>query len=219
MNEATQQAGDRTLSGRAHMPPYLILHDVLSGAVVADLLAYVLAHETKFEPAEVGGLRKAIDPSTRITGLLRDLGPFAAPVRDLLLARLSDFVAGLRIAPVMNPDIELQLAAHGDGAFYGRHIDTRTSPDENTRWIRIISAIYYFHIQPKRFSGGALRLFAFDRTAAADFVDVEPTHNSLLVFPSWAPHAVQPVQCPTRRFADSRFAINCWFRVPAQRAP
>jgi asparagine synthetase B (glutamine-hydrolysing) len=47
---------------------------------------------------------------------------------------------------------------------------------------------------------------------ATDFdgADIEPIHNSLLMFPSWAPHEVMPVNCPSQRFIDSRFAINCW---------
>jgi SM-20-related protein len=30
------------------------------------------------------------------------------------------------------------------------------------------------------------------------------------VFPSWVLHEVRPVSCPSKRFVDSRFAINCW---------
>jgi Rps23 Pro-64 3,4-dihydroxylase Tpa1-like proline 4-hydroxylase len=47
--------------------------------------------------------------------------------------------------------------------------------------------------------------------ADAPFHDVEPLHNSLVVFPAWLPHEVLKVSCPSGRFADSRFAINCWF--------
>jgi len=41
-------------------------------------------------------------------------------------------------------------------------------------------------------------------------VNIEPGRNGPLMFPSWAPHEVMPVNCPSGRFADSRFAINCW---------
>ena len=106
------------------------------------------------------------------------------------------------------PKLELQLVAHHDGAFYKRHIDTQTASDRKN--IRVLSGVYYFHAEPKPFSGGALRLYAIGGDDATDFVDIEPQRNSLLVFPSWAPHEVRTVSCPSKQFSDSRFAINCW---------
>jgi len=215
MSGAERRGDGETLSERARMPPHLVLPDLLPDGLAADLLAFTLAHEAAFVPARVGaGRQKRVDMARRVAGVSAELGPFAAPLRALLTARLPEFVAGLRVAPVHEPDIELQLAAHGDGAFFSRHIDTRTSAEER-RWIRVISAVYYFHRQPRRFSGGAFRLFAFGRDPSDAFIDIAPAHNTLLVFPSWAQHAVQPVRCPSRDFADSRFAINCWYRVPS----
>jgi SM-20-related protein len=70
--------------------------------------------------------------------------------------------------------------------------------------------VYYFFSEPKAFNGGALRLYAIGGNSQQSFIDIEPERNSLLVFPSWAPHEVMPVHCPSGRFVDSRFAINCW---------
>ena len=73
------------------------------------------------------------------------------------------------------------------------------------------SAVYYFHRSPKSFSGGALRLYSFEASEErGTFVDIEPTNDTLVFFPSWFPHEVRPVVCPSGRFEDSRFAINCW---------
>jgi Rps23 Pro-64 3,4-dihydroxylase Tpa1-like proline 4-hydroxylase len=105
--------------------------------------------------------------------------------------------------------VELELVAHGDGAFYRRHIDTQTATERSH--IRVLSGVYYFHRQPKRFTGGALRLYAIGDPQR--FTDIEPTHNTLVVFPAWAPHEVQPVRCPSGQFMDSRFAINCWLHA------
>ncbi len=106
--------------------------------------------------------------------------------------------------------IELQLTAHNDGEFYKRHIDTRTGPsDEPT--VRLISFVYYCSASPSRFSGGALRLYGFGENDTRQ-VDIEPVCDSLVVFPSWAPHEVLPVACESGRFEDSRFAINGWIR-------
>ena len=74
----------------------------------------------------------------------------------------------------------------------------------------VLSGVYYFNAEPKAFTGGALRLHAIGGKNGENFVDIEPVRNGLLVFPAWAPHEVLPVSCPSKRFINSRFAINCW---------
>ena len=77
---------------------------------------------------------------------------------------------------------------------------------------RVISAVYYFYRLPKSFSGGVLRLHSVAGGGEeGSFVDIEPTNDTLVFFPSWFPHEVLPVACPSGRFEDSRFTINCWF--------
>jgi len=129
--------------------------------------------------------------------------------RETLSAMFQQFGAA-RFEP---SKFELEMVAHGDEAFYGKHRDTNvlTGPKFNNR--RIISAVYYFHRVPKAFSGGTLRIYSFvgDQDTGA-FIDVEPTNDTLVFFPSWFPHEVLPVVCPSGRFEDSRFAINCWIR-------
>jgi SM-20-related protein len=55
-------------------------------------------------------------------------------------------------AQPFSPIFELELVAHGDGAFFARHMDTLNHHH------RIISAVYYFQALPKAFCGGVLRL-------------------------------------------------------------
>ncbi|HUE10898.1 MAG TPA: 2OG-Fe(II) oxygenase [Steroidobacteraceae bacterium] len=194
---------------RALMPPYLVIRDFLEADTVARLLAYTLENARAFEPTQVrDSERRKADPTVRVSVATRDLGPFRPILKSKVLDLVPDLVAKLRTNPVDAPRLELQLVAHGDGAFYKRHIDTRTASDLND--IRLLSGVYYFHVQPRAFTGGALRLYAIGDPAKATFADIEPEHNTLLVFPSWALHEVMPVSCPSRQFADSRFAINCW---------
>jgi Rps23 Pro-64 3,4-dihydroxylase Tpa1-like proline 4-hydroxylase len=120
-------------------------------------------------------------------------------------------IAQLRVSTFEMAGIEIQLVAHGDGAFYKPHIDTRTGPESDLSTVRVLSGVYYFHAEPKAFSGGALRLYDFAFGAHEPrFVDIEPERNTFVAFPSWARHEVLPVSCPTRQFIDSRFAVNCW---------
>jgi SM-20-related protein len=196
-------AADRPVS---ILPPYRVLHDFLETGTVESLLQLALTAEAEFQPTQVGRIDGArLRPDFRASLALRreDLRPvFAARLRKLA----PRFVAEMRLSTFAVSRVELELVAHGDGAFYKRHIDTRTGGDLRSQ--RVLSGVYYFNHQPRAFSGGALRLYAigdFDR-----FIDIEPVHNSLLVFPSWAPHEVMPVSCPSGAFLDSRFAVNCW---------
>jgi Rps23 Pro-64 3,4-dihydroxylase Tpa1-like proline 4-hydroxylase len=118
--------------------------------------------------------------------------------------------------------VELELAAHGDGAHFHAHLDIpngkhRKPLGAEPGMDRILSAVYYFHREPKAFSGGDLRLFRFGAhpadgpVAEEDRVDIAPLQNSLVAFPSWALHEVRPIQCPSQAFEDYRFAINCWY--------
>ena len=209
MTTEMQRSNRRVAIMRPVMPPYCVLQGFLDEPTVAGLFEYTLAHERAFTATGVGRLdAQRIDPAIRVSLATRDLGPYKQTFKSRMRGLTSDIIAKLRVTPVESPSFELQLVAHNDGAFFKSHIDTQTASD--TRSVRVLSGVYYFHSEPKAFSGGALRLYALGDPASSKFVDIEPTHNSLLVFPSWVRHEVMPVICPSKRFADSRFAVNCW---------
>jgi Rps23 Pro-64 3,4-dihydroxylase Tpa1-like proline 4-hydroxylase len=119
------------------------------------------------------------------------------------------WIATLRVTPFDIHEIELELAAHNDGAHFQLHSDTYAS-HQPARGDRMLSAVYYFHRAPKRFEGGCLRLHRIGAQPGDEGHDIPPEQNSLVVFPSWGPHEVMRVSCPSGEFADSRFAVNCW---------
>ena len=201
---------DKVAAPRGILAPYRVIPDFLGAGRVADLLAFARDHEAEFARTGVGvgdGGRTTNPQIRRSRGLSR-LGRF----RPLLQARMREqapaLIAQLRLSPFEVAQVELELVAHGDGAFYRRHIDTASGV--GAEHLRVLSGVYYFHRQPKPFAGGALRLYAIGDEAR--FVDIEPVCDSLLIFPAWAPHEVLPVSVPGDRFEDSRFAINCWLR-------
>jgi SM-20-related protein len=197
-------------AARGVMPPYLVERDFLEEDSVAEFLQFALARESAFAPTKVaGGGKGRHDPGLRVSVGTQELGLFKLLLEAKISALIPELlVARLQVTPVPAPMIELLLVAHNEGAFYKRHIDTRTAADADS--IRVLSGVYYFYAEPKAFAGGALRLYAIAAQGDAQFVDIEPLRNSLLVFPSWAPHEVMPVSCPSGRFIDSRFAVNCW---------
>jgi Rps23 Pro-64 3,4-dihydroxylase Tpa1-like proline 4-hydroxylase len=201
-------------SARGRMPPYLMLRDFLDERMVAGLLAYAASRQSDFATATVIKNRKNVDnPCFRVAMKLRDLGEFKKVLETKILELLPRLTGDLRVTPVHAPKLEFELVAHGDGAFFKRHVDTVTVDNPELKRIRILSGVYYFNVEPKAFTGGALRLHAIGGKEGENFIDIDPVRNSLLVFLSWAPHEVMPVSCPSKRFIDSRFAINCWVWV------
>ena len=200
-------------TGRLFLPPHSVRRDFLPADMVAELFAYAQANEERFVVSGVGvGPKRRVNPALRVSRLLRDLGPLGEALRDRFRPLAPLLVSELKMSPFEPGKIEVELAAHGDGAFYKRHLDTPRGADQRHRR-RVLSGVYYFHAQPKGFSGGALRLH--DLFEDGVHLDIEPENNLCIFFPSWMPHEVRPVACPSNAFIDHRFAINCWFHRAA----
>lgn len=201
----------------APLPPYRVTRGFLGPALAARLLGFAIDNESSFRPSGVGGkLGEGVDSSVRVSLLLQKFGALKQEVREVMQAGAPEFIKALRVTSFDVMKVEMEMAAHRDGAFYGRHVDTVFGDPDDTN-DRLVSGVYYFHQEPKRYSGGALRLYAFG-PGSDRYEDIVPEHDSLVVFPSWAAHEVLPIACPSGRFADSRFALNCWFlraRAPA----
>ena len=185
---------------------HAVIENFLDAALVQRLLDYVVLNQGRFTPTTVrqpDGTR--VDPASRISLGLDDLGPCAQPLKRQLHAAEPMLRAGIGMGAYDFQDIELQIAAHNDGGFFCRHSDTYKGWGID----RVISGVFYFHRQPCGFSGGKLRLYPL---TGAGHIDIAPSHNSLVVFPSFVQHEVLPVACPSRDFMDARFTVNCWFR-------
>lgn len=187
--------------------PYERIGNFLQPTEHSALLDWCLNHPTNFEDAGVlrhtGGDAQH-DPEIRIAchALLDpDLRRMMSRRIDQEVPRLMSAL-GVRAKDWKK---EINVAAHNDGAHFSRHIDLaiRKSDAHSRR----ISAIYYFHNETKKFEGGQLRLHSM---LGGEFIDIEPEQNTLIAFPSFLPHEVIKVSCPSGAFADSRFAVNIW---------
>lgn len=197
--------------------PHKLIRGFLGEEMVDQLLQYAVAQEEAFVPSRVGstGLRRVAE-TVRISRVLNDLGPWRQVLEERFLAVMDDAVKELGLGTIDLAMLEIDLVAHGDGAFYARHIDAATS-QINVRSNRVLTGVYYFHQRPQAFSGGELRLYSIRPVEqGGQNVDIIPERDMLLLFPSWAPHEVRPVSCPSGGFAQSRFAINCWYRQRRQ---
>lgn len=189
------------------MMPYLRIEGAFGDALHNDILGWALDNEPRFAPSKLAG--ELMEPTVRRSLSLRDIGPLRPAIEAHLSASAPAWIAALRVTLFALSDIELEMVAYNDGAHFALHSDTYTR-DQKSRGDRMLSAIYYFHRQPKRFDGGYLRVHRIGAQPGDEGVDIPPDDNSLVIFPAWGPHEVLPVMCRSKLFADSRFAINCW---------
>ncbi len=198
------------------LPPFHVYRDFLDEGQEAALLEWGLANEGRYSPTALTG--GVVDPGRRKSELLLDMGPAKAWFEDKVRGLAPNLFAAVGVAPFEIEYLELEIVAHGDGAHFATHTDIPigwgrepVGGDKSGKQDRLLSAVYYFHREPKGFSGGELRLHRFGGgSGGGDYVDVEPVRNSLVVFPSWAEHEVRTVHCPSGRFEDYRFAVNIW---------
>jgi Rps23 Pro-64 3,4-dihydroxylase Tpa1-like proline 4-hydroxylase len=198
--------------------PHSVIPNFMGDDMVERLLAHADANREAFVPTKVGRNPGKLNPDVRISRGLRDFGTLKEELKARFESVREQAVATLQLSRFALTSMELELVAHGDGAFYGRHIDTgvdfhESAHDSGTD--RLLTGVYYFHTLPKGFTGGEIRLHSIlPPEQGGSVIDVEPERDRLLLFPSWAPHEVRPVRCPSGSFIQSRFAINCWYRSP-----
>lgn len=196
-------------------PPFCLIKDFLAEPEMERALAYAKAHEQAFGDATVSLATRENSSlpdyhfrQSRTLGEVAELMPILVPRLTALMPQLWSH---LRMEPVAFGEIECQLAVHGDGAFFKRHTDNG-APDTARRQV---SCVYYFHREPRRFTGGNLCLYGTvtekgARTCGERWFDIEPPRNSLIVFPSDIHHEVTPVTCASAALADQRLSINGW---------
>lgn len=197
----------------AQIPPHRLIRNFLGRQASAELLTYAsaspeYASSTLLDAATHAHTR---DDRVRFSRTTRKLGEFENLLRNRVAETVLTVRQELGLPEFSLHHVELEMASHGDGGHYHDHTDT---VHENNAG-RIMSAVYYFFAEPRRFSGGELCLFGWWRDPADTAHDpphqyITPENDSLLIFPSWAVHEVMPVVCPSDDFADARFSVNCW---------
>jgi Rps23 Pro-64 3,4-dihydroxylase Tpa1-like proline 4-hydroxylase len=124
---------------------------------------------------------------------------------------VDDAIPRLGLVNVDSYLLEPELTWSGDGAFFKMHADTLHRDRLANQ--RVMTVVYYFHKEPKAFTGGQLCIYGLQADAnSSPQHEIEPRSDRAVFFPAWFPHEVLPVQCSSAAFADGRFAITCWVR-------
>jgi hypothetical protein len=174
------------------------------------LLDHVVSHEGAFRPSGVvHGANAVVDERMRRSKTLDDLGPFAPVFAEKIKEVLAPVLSRLKLPSFPLGEIELQITASGDGDYFRMHRDG----DETST--RVLSFVYFFHREPRRFSGGELRIFDAQRVEGKSVPTdraqlLSPRQDVIVFFPSENEHEILPVRVASRAFGDSRFTVNGW---------
>ena len=192
----------------------VIFDEFLTPAELNALQQYVLAQETRFQVSEVlspGVTGSAIDYEQRRSRVLMDLTGHERMIVDRLLTCLPRVLQKWGRDPFVISRIETQTTASNHGDFFRCHSDNAAEEVAS----REVTFVYFFHREPKQFTGGELRIYDSRReneyyVPTANYRTIVPEQNQLVMFASGLSHEITPVDSPSGQFTDSRFTINGW---------
>jgi SM-20-related protein len=192
----------------------VILDEFLTLPELNALRQYVLEQELRFEISEVlspGVTGGAVDYEHRRSRVLMDMGQHEKVMVDRVLACLPRVLEKWGRAPFPISRVEIQTTASNHRDFFRCHNDNGAEAVAD----REITFVYFFHREPKQFSGGELRIYDSRRendnyVPSPNYRTIVPEQNQLVLFASGLSHEITPVECPSGQFADSRFTVNGW---------
>jgi Rps23 Pro-64 3,4-dihydroxylase Tpa1-like proline 4-hydroxylase len=191
----------------------IVLDEFLTSTELNRLREYILENEARFEMSEVlspGLSGGAIDYEQRRSRVLMDMGGHEKVITDRLLNCLPRVLQKWEREPFPISWFEAQTTASNHGDFFRCHIDNGSEVVAS----REITFVYFFHREPKQFSGGELRIYSRRENDSvvptANYRTIVPAQNQLVLFASGLSHEITPVECSSGKFADSRFTVNGW---------
>ena len=191
--------------------PFVWMTDFLAPGECDRLLALGTARRECFTPAKVGDPSATrVDPEVRMTleADARTMQESRPRIGPKIRSVLPDVLARLGMPGLDRYRIEMGMRVYLGGGFYRAHSDNRSMGYRP----RVLSFVYFFHREPRRFSGGDLLLYDTDVDTSAwtcaAFSRIVPLGNSIVFFPSACWHQVCSVRCETDDFGDGRWAVN-----------
>lgn len=198
-------------------PPHVLIPEFMTEAELGQVEAFAMAHAAAFQSSGVHEAHnRGFAPANYRSRRSRVLdGPANGALAAMVFPKLQELIPKLwprlGIDPLPLNALECQVTAHGDGDFFATHTDNGMPEIAHRR----ISYVYYFHREPKQFSGGQLRLYhalfqngygKCGRPAA----EIDPPRNGLVIFPTFIYHEVTPIRCTSGALADQRLTLNGW---------
>lgn len=203
-----------SLTGEIRRARAAVFDEFLVGPELTALAHFVLANEGRFGKSQIVSSSAGddgSDPGYRRSRVTVDLGPFGKLFAERIRCYFRQILSALRHPEFDIRWIEPQLTASNDGDFFKIHNDN-TQADAPSREITFV---YFFHREPKPFSGGELLIYDWRMQngypiPASVRRTIVPRQNEVVFFPSACLHEVCRVACPSGAFWDSRFTLNGW---------
>lgn len=157
------------------MEPYRQYFNVLGESANHDLYRLALSKREHFTHSRT--TPSQLYPDWRRSTVIYDdqLAGVAAKLEREIRLRLPEVMAALQITAFDIGSFEFQLTSHNHGEYYKWHTDNGTRETET----RVITFVYYFHSQPRRFDGGELLIYQSEQQMV-----VQPENDSMVFFNS-----------------------------------
>lgn len=209
-----EQAGGRVKRDGAALPsvPSTTIDGFMGAGFASDLLAFAQAGEAHFARSQVTSPdeKRSLDEGARRSWTFEgDLGPLRLAFEKRVRMDGGKLFARLGMTAPVDLVLDTGLAAHRNGDYFRSHVDVFAEEKRQfATYDRLVSVVYYVRAEPPAFGGGELALHTL--FGGGDPRPIEPRHDRLVIFPSYAPHEVLPVVLPGDSFAGARFSLNCW---------
>lgn len=191
----------------------VVLDEFLPPQELEELMRYTLRHEQEFQSSEViAPMTQAgvTDYSHRRSRVLMELGAREDVILKRIRPVLPLVLGQLEMEEFPITRTEVQITASNDKDFFRAHCDDAQQLIASRR----LTFVYFFHREPRQFSGGELRLHDSPRNNRhsdwESYETIVPQQNQIVFFPCSTLHEITPVRCTSGAFADSRFTVNGW---------
>lgn len=190
-------------------PLYIVARNCFGADFYLPLVEEVCAASSRWIMAGTGSLEGGVEIGKGRMGWIMPEAEQPEVVGEVfvpfLLSCLDAGCTRLGIDQFVEPDIEIQLTAYHNRGGYDRHVDDGSNRSDRGWSLkrRRLSFVYYFHAEPKPFTGGAL---VFPEHG----VELAPRQDTMVCFLPHQPHAVYPVFTGSKAPESCRFTINGW---------
>lgn len=192
----------------------VVLDEFLAPQELEELTRYAMERESAFRTSEVvspSADEGIVNYEHRRSHVLMDLGPHEEVMLKRIKSVLPQVLANLGMEEFAITGAECQITASNDGDFFHFHSDNGSERVASRR----LTFVYFFHQEPRQFNGGELRIHDARLVDGAyvsegSYQAIAPQQNQIVFFPCELLHEITPVECPSGRFADSRFTLNGW---------
>ena len=193
----------------------VVLDEFLVREELDRLTQHALDHEADFQISEVispGVNAGTVDYEARRSHVLMNQDEETAVLTKRIQAFLPRVLQKLGQEAFPVSQVEAQITASNHGDLFYCHTDD--SAEEIST--RALTFVYFFHREPKAFTGGELRIYDSQQengqwVKTDNCQTIVPDQNRIVFFPSSLVHEITPVECPSQAFADSRLTVNGWF--------